>query len=184
MQVYAILVDRLNPQQPEQKTKHQYQINPDLQRCWVINKRLWAGFPLSALTQDISAIPYTRRLPSWGEDILGHQIFFLWCENCGGLKGNAPLGSYGVGLSGGVVFLEYLWSCWRRYGHVGGDMVLLEEVYHGGVGFEISDAQVRLSGLLSLPAECRSSCRTLSFLLSITSSCLLPWRQWPSPLKL
>lgn len=106
MQVYSTLVARRTPQQPKQKTKHLYQINPDLRRCRVINKRSWTGFPLSALTQDISAIPYTRRPLSWDEDILGHQFSFLWCENLCGLKGNATLGSHGVGLLGGVVLLE------------------------------------------------------------------------------
>lgn len=61
----------------------------------------------------------------------------------------------------GVALLG-VWSCWSRYAPVGGSV-------SQGVGFEVSKAQAKPSGSLSLPASCQSECGTLSYHFSTMS---------------
>ena len=72
-----------------------------------------------------------------------------------------------VALLGGVAFLEEVWPFWRRCGLVGGSLSL-------GLGFEVSEAQARPRGSISLPVACGSRCRTLSSFSCTMSACMPP----------
>ena len=49
-------------------------------------------------------------------------------------------------------------------------VTLMDKMCHWGLDFEVSEAQTRSSGSLSLPIACQSRCRTLSYLSSIMSA--------------
>ena len=72
---------------------------------------------------------------------------------CGSFKENGPHRLIGRGIIGGVT--------------------LLEEVYHWGVGFEVSKAEASLVAHCLFLLHCRSRCRTLSY-LSVTMSISVP----------
>lgn len=69
--------------------------------------------------------------------------------------------SHREGVIGGV-------ALWSGCGLIEVGVALLVEICRWGVGFEVSEAQSRPSGSLSLPAACRERCRTSS---SFSSTC-------------
>jgi hypothetical protein len=102
---------------------------------------------------------------------------------CGGLNENGPYGFIGSGITGGVALWEWVCPCWSGCGLVGVGVSLWEWVgpfwrncalWRSGAGFEVSEAQAKLSGSLSLPAACGSRFRTLSYFSSTVSACMLP----------